>query len=345
MMNRGTSIPSPVTLFNRLDPTEMIIPARSHSLFDLCVSSELRLSCLRDVHGAFSQLVVLRVSKPWDEWKNLASAKWDFTGSACDRYNRPQLTGYRNQQGYLIAAQMGLYFVDRSLSEVSFRPFLCSGPQPWGNSAVNVLAGRQQLAGYFTFHGNALLLSGRGILLFGTSGAGKSALTTALVCRGAKVISEDITCLVRSRNESIILPGPASIRLDFEAARSLGFDPDGLLKAPDGSGKLVLAHKLRPEFFTDGTFPLVVGYCLHREEYDEPGWRTSIAAASAHDVLMNLLRSCLGLYLLDIPSQGKVLERLLYLSGTFCLKHLHYGSSLKRLFEVCQHIERDVANL
>ncbi len=344
-MNRGISLPSPVTLLNHLDPTEVISPACLHSLFDLCLNSELRLSCLRDIQAVPSQLVVLRVSKPWNEWKNLASLKWDFTGSACDRYNRPQLTGFRNQQGYLIAVQRGLYFVDRSLSEVSFRPFLYSGPQPWGNSAVNVLAGRQQLAGYFTFHGNALVLSGRGIMLFGTSGTGKSTLTTALVSRGAKVISEDITCLVQSGNESIILPGPASIRLESEVARSLGFDPDGLLKAPDNSGKLVLAHKLRPEFFFDGTFPLVAGYCLHREEYYEAGRCIRIAVASQHDALMNLLRSCLGLYLLDIASQGKVLENLSYLSGTFCLKHLHYGSSLKRLFEVCQHIEKDVASL
>ena len=344
-MNKARDISYPSTLFSRLDPNEFTVRASSYSLFDLHLRSELPLCCLRDVQNESSQPVFLRVSKPWHEWKSLSSVKWEFTGTARDRYNRPQLAGFRNQLGHLITTQTGMYFVDSSLTEISFRPFLNSGFNPWGNSALNVLAGRQQIAGYFTLHGNALGLFGRGVILFGASGTGKSTLTTALVSRGAKVISEDVTCLVQTNRDSIILPGPASIKLESEAARSLGFDPKELPKAHNTSGKLVLAHKMQPDFFCSETLPLLVGYCLNRHQYDGCAWSARVVDSSSHDALLNLLRSCLGLYLLDVKAQGKLLTSLSSLSENIRIKQLHYGSSYERLTEVCQQIETDVRNL
>lgn len=344
-MNRVRDISCPFTLFSRLDPNEFTVPESSYSLFDLHLRSELPLCSLRDVQNISAQLVFLRGSKPWHEWRRLCSVKWEFTGTARDRYNRPQLAGFRNQLGHLITTQSGLYFVDCSLTEISFRPFLNSGLNQWGNSAVNVLAGRQQIAGYFILHGNALGLFGRGVILFGASGTGKSTLTTALVSRGAKVISEDVTCLVQTNTDPIILPGPASIKLESDAARALGFDPKELPKAHDTAGKVVLAHKLQPDFFCSETLPLAVGYCLNRHQYDECTWSVRVVDSSSHDALLNLLRSCLGLYLLDVEAQGKLLTSLSNLSENLRIKHLHYGSSYERLTEVCQQIETDVRNL
>lgn len=41
------------------------------------------------------------------------------------------------------------------------------------------------------FHGTAVALNGRGVLLFGPSGSGKSSLALDLLARGAKLIGDD----------------------------------------------------------------------------------------------------------------------------------------------------------
>lgn len=93
---------------------------------------------------------------------------------------------------------------------------------------------RQDETGDNFFYGTAVALNGRGILLFGPSGSGKSALALDLVARGAKLVGDDrvhlsleegaLTARPRPGFEGQIecrgvgllsVPAEASARIDF----------------------------------------------------------------------------------------------------------------------------------
>lgn len=67
-----------------------------------------------------------------------------------------------------------------------------------------------------TVHGSAVMLAGRGVLILGASGTGKSALALALVGRGATLVADDRVVLTR-RGGALIAEAPASIAGLIEA--------------------------------------------------------------------------------------------------------------------------------
>ncbi len=74
-------------------------------------------------------------------------------------------------------------------------------------------------------HGSAVEVAGRGLLILGMSGAGKSRLALDLIGIGAGLIADDQVDLVR-REDQVILSAPEPIRGMIEA-RGLG-----LLRCP-----------------------------------------------------------------------------------------------------------------
>ncbi len=71
-----------------------------------------------------------------------------------------------------------------------------------------------------TVHATSVAIGGRGILLCGASGAGKSDLALRLIDRGAMLISDDYTIVQRSGGQLIASP-PATIAGKMEV-RGLG---------------------------------------------------------------------------------------------------------------------------
>ncbi len=65
-------------------------------------------------------------------------------------------------------------------------------------------------------HASAVAIAGRGVLILGTSGAGKSALALALIGRGAALVADDRVRLVR-RGRALIAEAPAAIAGLIEA--------------------------------------------------------------------------------------------------------------------------------
>ena len=74
-------------------------------------------------------------------------------------------------------------------------------------------------------HGAAVALAGRGILILGASGSGKSRLALALIGRGAALVADDRVTLVR-RGAALVARAPEPIAGLIEAR---GF---GLLRVP-----------------------------------------------------------------------------------------------------------------
>ena len=91
-------------------------------------------------------------------------------------------------------------------------------------------------------HATAVAVAGRGVLLFGAPGRGKSDLALRLIDRGARLIADDQTRLER-RGESLIASAPAEIKGLIEI-RGLGIVP----VETEPQGVVALAVELvRPE--------------------------------------------------------------------------------------------------
>lgn len=67
------------------------------------------------------------------------------------------------------------------------------------------------------FHASSVALGGRGALILGASGAGKSSLALHLMALGATLISDDRTVARRGPTEEVLLSAPEAIRGKIEA--------------------------------------------------------------------------------------------------------------------------------
>lgn len=97
------------------------------------------------------------------------------------------------------------------------------------------------MTGDAILHASCVALSGRGVLILGPSGSGKSALALALLAMGADLVADDRTRIWRAGNR-LRATAPPAIRGRIEAR---GF---GLLTAPARDADcLVLAVDLARE--------------------------------------------------------------------------------------------------
>ena len=66
-------------------------------------------------------------------------------------------------------------------------------------------------------HASAVALNGRGALITGPSGSGKSSLALELIAMGARLVADDGVLLSRAADGSVLARSPASIRGLIEA--------------------------------------------------------------------------------------------------------------------------------
>ncbi len=90
-------------------------------------------------------------------------------------------------------------------------------------------------------HGSCVALSGRGVLITGPSGSGKSGLALQLMALGCGLVSDDRT-VVEVRDGGLLATTPAAIRGRIEA-RGVGL----LAAEPTGAARLVLIVDLAQE--------------------------------------------------------------------------------------------------
>ena len=67
------------------------------------------------------------------------------------------------------------------------------------------------------FHASSVALGGRGVLILGAAGAGKSSLALHLMAFGATLVSDDRTVASRASNGDLLLSAPGAIRGKIEA--------------------------------------------------------------------------------------------------------------------------------
>lgn len=116
-------------------------------------------------------------------------------------------------------------------------------------------ASRSDGAAPLTLHASCVALDGRGLLILGASGSGKSGLALALMAHGARLVADDRTILTRE-GEALIASCPAPLSGLIEA-RAIG-----LLNAePAGPVPVILAADLDAE--ETERLPTPHHICLH----------------------------------------------------------------------------------
>lgn len=88
-----------------------------------------------------------------------------------------------------------------------------------------------------TRHASAVAFDGRGVLILGQAGAGKSALSLELMALGAVLVSDD-RVILSSEDARIMATAPDAIRGMIEARHV------GILKADSAPAEIVLAINL-----------------------------------------------------------------------------------------------------
>ena len=128
-----------------------------------------------------------------------------------------------------------------------------TGVLPWpfySTVAALLLAWRGQLP----FHGCAVSIDGKGVLICGDSGAGKSSLTAALIAKGAQFISDDLSVVAPDKdgNGWSIDMGRPGIRL-FPSVGHWFFGDDTTPLPDDPRGKVIAVPATN---LNDGPVPL-----------------------------------------------------------------------------------------
>lgn len=88
----------------------------------------------------------------------------------------------------------------------------------WG--LVSILHQRNMI----NFHASSIMLNGKGIMICGDSGAGKSSLTAAFSLNGAEFVSDDITVVILKKGKPVINKISNQIALKKEAISQLSLE-------------------------------------------------------------------------------------------------------------------------
>lgn len=84
--------------------------------------------------------------------------------------------------------------------------------------------------GRLPFHGSALVIHGKGVILAGHSGAGKSTLAKALDNMGFPCMTDDVVCIDIGKDHAMIEPGYARQKLWIDSANYLRVNMDNTVR-------------------------------------------------------------------------------------------------------------------
>lgn len=119
--------------------------------------------------------------------------------------------------------------------------------------------------GYVPLHGSVIDYKGKGCLITGTSGSGKSSTAFELLKRGAVFVADDIAML--DSNSMMVNPGFPVQRLCVDQVERLGFDKSKLKYL--GETKDKYARRLEPDEYIYEKRPLNAMFRIKRYDGDE----------------------------------------------------------------------------
>ncbi len=147
----------------------------------------------------------------------------------------PLFSGVRfqtNGQEFLLAVdKIAKYYVTNGNS-IIIEPFTKADPASIRlfllGSAIGALIHQRRLV---PFHGSAIKINDKAIILSGLSGAGKSTLAAAFKQKGYKILADDISVISFTSNEiPYVNPGFPQMKLWSDSIQKLGEDPKNYSK-------------------------------------------------------------------------------------------------------------------
>jgi len=90
------------------------------------------------------------------------------------------------------------------------------------------------------FHASSFVYDGRGVMILGETGAGKTSLTVAFAINGAGFLSDDLTPVILQGSHPHIWPLNRDIKLREDTVVQLGISREKLKDAEKGTGKQYL---------------------------------------------------------------------------------------------------------
>jgi hypothetical protein len=115
------------------------------------------------------------------------------------------------------------HFISQDLESGEFRDVGFCDPLTLAQSALlSTIA--SSISTYGLFHGGAISLDGRGMLICARSGMGKTTLVLNLIRRGCGFLSDEVGCL--DPENDLLLPFPRKINMRKDGMDLLGIEPN-----------------------------------------------------------------------------------------------------------------------
>jgi len=136
-------------------------------------------------------------------------------------------------------------------NRVEFSPAKGSDPD-WVNLYLNgqVLVALLHQRRIINFHASSFIHEGRGVMILGETGAGKSSLTASFTLNGAGFLSDDLTPVIFRESKPLVWPLHRTIKLRDNTVEQLKISSDKLTEAEAGTGKnyLTVEHATGEDF-------------------------------------------------------------------------------------------------
>jgi len=173
-----------------------------------------------------------------------------------------------NQKEFLLRADgVGAFYV-RNGNEVIYSVEEGADPD-WVNLYLNgqVMVALLHQRKIISFHASSFIYDGRGVMILGETGAGKSSLTVSFVLDGAGFLTDDLSAVIFRDGRPQIRPFYREVKLRRDTVFQLGVDQEKLREAEHGTGK----HYLRlnnagvEDFPLDAILKIETGDCAMPE--------------------------------------------------------------------------------
>lgn len=189
--------------------------------------------------------------------------------------------------------------------------------------------------GLLPFHGSSFEYKGKGVMICGNSGVGKSSVTEAFCLNGARFVSDDITSVSISGNEAKMLPVKTRIKLWDDALKTFKIENKGLEKIRPGFHKFYLPS--REEVYGETQLSHMIVLKVHNEEKFETH---ELSGIQKYNVLRRQIYR--KIYLKGMPEKEKIyFKRLLQVAA--CIRiTVVVRPQICNIYDAMDHVRKEI---
>jgi hypothetical protein len=193
------------------------------------------------------------------------------------------------------------------------------------------------LRGTPCLHASGVVVNGRGALLLGPSGTGKSTTAAALVAAGNELLTDDVAALGLGIDQVLVHPGLPRLRLLAESAAAVNEPFDHL--APVWSDPSFSTKRYMDAPAGGGAAPLGVIYLLAPR--DAAPREPSVTPLAPREALRWLMEHTYGKVWLDAPRRARLFQSLARVTELVPVRTVHRGDRLADLPKLVELLTED----